>query len=394
MSVPSTPGASGSLLTDLRFIRASVQIVFVGVLLIVGAWLFNNGSQGLAKLNLDVDFGFLNQPSNVRIDEGLWVEPHAAADSFGHAFYIGIINTLRVVVLGLIGATLLGVVTGVARLSSNWIVRTIAMVYIEVAQNTPLLVQLVFIYTGVIFTLPPARQSIVLPGPSYLSVRGFAMPGLWPTDSTALWTAIVLAAAAVSYFLWRTRRKMQIETGKLTYGAEIAAGVLLVVWVVAYVILQPYTVSIPEIRGPRYAAGVGVVVTPEFTAILIGLVLYTGAYIAEIIRSGIQAVPNGQWEAARAQGFSYVQTLRLIVLPQALRVAIPPLTNQFLNLIKNSSLAGVVGYQDIFGVGKIGFESGQTIAVVVIVMVLYLTLDLITAFFMNILNQRVQFKTR
>jgi general L-amino acid transport system permease protein len=282
----------------------------------------------------------------------------------------------------------------VARLSSNWLVRSIATVYIEVMQNTPLLVQLVFIYTGVIFTLPPARQSIVLPGPSYLSVRGFAMPALWPTATTAAWTVVILAALAASLLIWRWGRKVRLETGRKTYATEVAVGLSLLVSVIAYALLQPYTVSLPEIRGPRYAPGVGVVVTPEFTAIVIGLVLYTGAYIAEIIRSGIQAVPNGQWEAARSQGFTYVQTLRLVVLPQALRVVVPPLTNQYLNLIKNSSLAGIVGYQDIFGVGKIGFESGQTITVVVIVMFLYLTLDLLTAFIMNIVNQRVQIKTR
>ncbi|MBX3083616.1 MAG: ABC transporter permease subunit [Anaerolineae bacterium] len=393
MSAPPTPSSS-SVLRDVRFIRAFVQIVFIVSMTLLVGWFVNNGRQGLNRLGIKVDFGFLNTPSNVQIDEGLSEAPHAASDTFAHAFVIGVINTLRVVVIGLILATIVGLIMGVARLSSNWLVRTLSTIYIEIAQNTPLLVQLVFIYSGVILTLPPARNSITLPGPLYLSVRGFATPALWPTDNTALWTLIMLVALVIGVVIWRQRTAIQIETGRPTYGFEIGVGLMLLIGVISAILLHPYLVSLPEIRGPRYAPGVGVVVSPEFFAITVGLVLYTGAYIAEIIRSGIQAVPNGQWEAARAQGFSYVQTLRFIVLPQAMRVAIPPLTNQYLNLIKNSSLAGIVGYQDIFGVGKIGFESGQTVPVVIIVMVLYLILDLFTAFLMNIINARVQFKTR
>lgn len=383
--------------TDIRQIRWLVQIAFIAGLAILLAILINNGRLGLQRAGLTPSFNFLNTPSNVQINEGLWTNPHVREDTYAHAFYIGLINTLRVIVIGLLLATLLGLVAGVARLSANWLIRTIATWYIEIMQNTPLLVQLVFLY-AVFLTLPPVREAIILPGPAYLSVRGLAMPGLFPGAATDEWTLVVAVATMVAAVIYRRQRKIQLDTGRRTFAAEIAAAIVIAAVVIGWLALQPYTVSLPERVPPerllRYNADKGIVLSPEFTAIIFGLVLYTGAFIAEVIRSGIQSIPNGQWEAARSQGFSYFQTLRLVILPQALRVAIPPLTNQYLNLIKNSSLAGVVGYADVFGVGKTGFESGQTIPVVIIVVTIYLTLDLITAFAMNILNSRVQFKTR
>ncbi|MBX3063131.1 MAG: ABC transporter permease subunit [Anaerolineae bacterium] len=394
MTAPTSSPASPKLsITDIRVIRTLIQLVFLIGMTLLFAVLINNGRIGLQRIGLTPSFDFLDNPSNMQISEGLVNNPHVAQDSFAHAFLIGVINTLRVVVIGLILTTIFGVLVGIARLSTNWLIRTLATIYIEIMQNTPLLVQLVFIY-AIFLSLPRAQESIVLPGPSYISVRGFAMPGLWPTDSTAVWTILVLVAGVIGFIIWRTRRRIQIETGKRTYAFELGAGLLLAAAILSWIILRPYAVSYPELLGPRYNPQVGVVVSIAFSSITLGLVLYTSAFVAEIIRSGIQSVPNGQWEAARSQGFGYFQTLRLIVLPQAFRVAIPPLTNQYLNLIKNSSLGAVVGYADIFGVGKIGFESGQTVPVVVIVIVLYLTLDLFTAFLMNLINQRAQFKVR
>ncbi len=307
---------------------------------------------------------------------------------------VGIVNTLRAVVVGLIGTTILGLIVGVARLSSNWLTRTLSLIFIEIMQNTPLLLQLIFLYAGVFLALPPARESIQLPGPSYLSVRGLATPALIPTTNITLWTVIVLGAVILGVTLYRRLRKQGLESGARTYAFEIGLLIPVITLLVATALFAPYTVSYPEIIGPRYAPGAGSVVSPEYVAIVVGLILYTGAYTAEVVRSGIQSVSQGQWEAARSQGFSYFQTLRLIILPQALRVMIPPLTNQYLNLIKNSSLAGVVGFADVFGVGKTALESGQTVPVVIIVMLIYLVMDLTTAFVMNILNQRVQIKAR
>jgi general L-amino acid transport system permease protein len=301
-----------------------------------------------------------------------------------------------VIGVGLILTTALGLIMGLARLSTNWLIRQIAVVYIEIMQNTPLLIQLFFLYSGVLLLLPPVRESIVLPGPTYLSIRGLAMPALWPTETTGMWTVIVTVAAVIGWAIWRQRRRIRIETGQITYAFEIGAGIIILTGVIAWFVLpvRPFNVSFPEIVGPRYVDTQGVVVSPEFAAIVAGLVLYTGAFVAEIVRAGIQSVPTGQWEAARAQGFTYGQLLRLIVLPQALRVMIPPLTNQYLNLIKNSSLGAAVGFSDLFGVSKTVLQSGQVVSVIAIVMLLYLSLDLITSFIMNVINGRFQLKAR
>jgi general L-amino acid transport system permease protein len=387
---------------DIRFLRIIGQIAFLVGLVVLFVWMFNNTQQGLRRANLSLGFEFLNQPSSFQIDEGLVPTPHTRQDTFAHAFGIGIVNTLRVVVVGLVLTTIVGLVMGIARLSTNWLIRQIAIVYIEIMQNTPLLLQLIFLYVGVILLLPPVRESVTLPGPIYMSVRGMAMPALWSSETTLPWLVIVLVGLAVALWIWWRNRRIQLETGRLMHGFEIGLatflGIAVIAWGVISALLNqpaPLIVSLPQIVGPRYVDTQGIVVSPEFAAIVAGLVLYTGAFIAEIVRAGIQAVPKGQWEAARAQGFSYFQILRLIILPQALRVMIPPLTNQYINLIKNSSLGAIVGYSDIFGISKtIQLQSGQAVQVVTIVMAIYLLLDLLASLVMNQLNARFQYKVR
>lgn len=383
------------LLRDIRFLQAVGQIVFLIGMVLLFAWLIGNGREGLRRAGLLPGFSFLSQPSSFQIDEGLTAQPHTRSDSFAHAFALGLLNTLRVVSVGLILASLLGLAVGVGRLSSNWLIRQITRIYIEIFQNTPLLVQLIFLYSGVFLTLPSVREAVVLPGPIYLSVRGVALPALVSSESTPFWWGLMFTALVAGLVLWRARRRQQLDNGKPTYGAEL--GVLLVIGagLIGVLVLHPYTVSLPATVGPRYVSDVGAVVSPEYVALVIGLVLYTSAFIGEIVRSGIQSVPPGQWEAARAQGFSGGQTLRLIILPQALRVMFPPLTNQYLNLLKNSSLGAAIGYADVFGIGRtIQLQSGESIPVTLIIMLLYLSLSLLTSFVMNTLNARFQLKTR
>ncbi len=381
-----------AFLRDLRVLRVIGQLAFVVVVVVIAAILINNTYRGLARTGQLPSFSFLSGSSRVQIDEG--PIPHTQDDTYLNAFVVGVVNTLRAAVAGLILATSLGLITGIARLSSNWLVRSIAIVYIEIMQNTPLLVQLIFLYSGVFLTMPSAREAIVLPGPSYLSNRGLATPALLSTQNTALWWLLVLAAALVGWILWRKRRRVQIETGRRMYGAEVGIGIVLTVAVIAWIVLSPFTVSYPRVIGTRYASGEGTVVSDYFAATVLGLVLYTSAFIGEVVRSGIQAIPHGQWEAARAQGLGYFQILRLVVLPQALRVMIPPLTNQYLNLIKNSSLGAAVGFQELFAVSKTIMESGQVIPVIFIVMTIYLTLNLIVSFVMNVANKRFEIKAR
>jgi general L-amino acid transport system permease protein len=307
---------------------------------------------------------------------------------------IATLNTLRVIAAGLFFATLLGLFVGIARLSTNWLVRNLALSYVEVMQNTPLLLQLFFLYSGVVLTLPPARRAIELPGPSFLSVRGLATPSLVPAANAGLWVFFMALALVAGITLWRRLRKIRIDTGRITYAAETGLAIILGVGVLAWMALSPFTISLPRLQGSGYARGEGAVLSPEFFAITLGLVLYTGAFISEVVRSGIQSVPSGQWEAARSQGFGYGQILRLIVLPQALRVMIPPLTNQYLNLAKNSSLSAAVGFADLYAVAQTMQQSVPVIPVVIIIMTTYLVINLILAFLMNMLNARVQLRTR
>lgn len=386
--------SSLAFLRDVRFLRSLVQVIVLIVVVGLAIWLINNTSEGLARARIPTDFSFLTQPSGFQIDEGLVDQPHKRTDSYANAFGVALINTLRAVILSLILATLLGLFVGIARLSTNFLLRSLALAYIEIFQNTPLLLQLFFIFTGVLLTLPRATEPIVLPGPSYLSSSGLATPNLVATETTLWWLLLTIVGIGVGITLWQRLRTIRLETGRTTYAAEIGLGVIVSVTVIAWLVLQPFTVDFPELGRFGYVRGKGAVISANFLAIVLGLVLYTGAFIAEIVRSGIQAVPIGQWEAARSQGFTYGQILRLIVIPQALRVMIPPLTNQYLNLAKNSSLGAAVGFAEVFGVARTMAQSVSVVPIMVIVMGIYLALSLITSAIMNVLNARFQIKTR
>ncbi|MCC6975730.1 MAG: ABC transporter permease subunit [Anaerolineae bacterium] len=383
---------------DLRMIRVMGQFLFVGAVILILGWLLNNMRIGLGDAGISISYGFLSNASGFQINLGL-NELHSRTDTYANAFWIGFLNTMRVIIMGLVLSTVLGLVVGIARLSSNWLLRNLALVFIEIIQNTPLLVQLIFVYAGILPSLPGIRNAAELPGPSYLSVKGLAIPALNPTDSSTIWYLLALGGIVGGYMIWRARRKMRLDTGKVTYAAEIGLvimfGVGAFTWLVMSLIgSSPFMVSLPRIQGFNYASGEGAIIPPELVAIIIGLTLYTGAFIAEVVRSGIQSVPHGQWEAARAQGFSYFQTLRLIVLPQALRVMIPPLTNQYLNLAKNSSLGTACGYAELFFVARTMSESVPVVPVILFVMVTYLLISLAIAGIMNVLNSRFQLKTR
>jgi general L-amino acid transport system permease protein len=269
-------------------------------------------------------------------------------------------------------------------------------------------VQLIFIYSGIFLRLPDLAD-IVASAPAdaknfvnafWISNKGFALPALWPTAGITAWTVAVVIGLVVAVTLYRRRRRKMIDMGQLTYPLEAAALTLIGVVVLATLIFGPYTISQPEVirrsaRIVRFDSNTGVIVSPEYVALALGLILYTAAFIAEVVRAGIQSVPNGQWEAARAVGLTGGQALRLVILPQALRVMFPPLTNLYSALLKNSALGAYIGFSDLFGVGRtIQLQSGQSIPVTVIVMAIYLILTLLISFLMNQLNARFQFKTR
>ncbi len=303
-----------SLLRDRRVWRLGLQIVFLVTVIALIAYLGGNLNRNLQQKGIQFGFGFLGSQASFDIAESLI--PFKSSDSYAYALVIGLLNTLQVSVVGIVLATIVGIIGGIARLSDNWLVGQLALVYVEAFRNTPLLLQLFFWYFAIFFNLPPIENPTQFAGILSLSKAGISLPG-------------------------------------------------------------------------------GVNLSAEFSALLFGLAFSTAAFIAEIVRGGIQAVPKGQWEASKSLGFKPLPALRLVIFPQALRIIIPPLTGQYLNLVKNSSLAVAVGYRDIYSISAtMENQTGRAVEAMVLIMVVYLTLSLAIALLTNWYNQRVQLVER
>jgi len=380
---------------DQRVLAVIAQAVTVLVVLAFVTWLYTNMLRGLAQQNLNTSFEFLGQRSGFEVSEGsVFGRAYSSDSTYLEAFGLGLFNTARIAVTGIILATLLGLVAGIGRLSSNWLVNRIALTYVEVIRNTPLLVQLVFWYFAVILQLPNVRQAVKLGPDVYLSQQGLALP--WPLAGAAFssylpWLAVGVAAGITAWsYLARARRRSGIPNpagwvALLAFLLPAALGLL----------ATPGAVEVTRPVMGTFRLSGGANLSPEFTALLVALVVYTGAFIAEIVRAGIQAVHKGQWEAARSLGLAYGETLQLVVLPQALRVIVPPLGNQFLNLTKNSSLAVAVGYPDLFNVANTaGNQSGNSVQTFALILVTYLMLSLLLAAGTNVLNRGARLRTR
>ena len=382
---------------DVRVLRVMAQIVFVIVVLAIGVWLLGNYKSWLSERNLTFSFRFLRLEASFDLAEGI---PFKSTDSYARAFLVGVVNTVRVASVGIIFATLLGLVTGVARLSHNWLVSRIASVYIELIRNTPLLVQLFFLYFAVIIKLPQLKKqdeitAITLPGPTYLSNRGLAMPWPRPSESFGSWWPFLIAALVVAVVLLVLRARGVQRTGRPSFNFLWVVLAFFAIPAIGWLAVSgnPLVLDVPVIEGLR-AKG-GTILSPEYVALTVGLVIYTGAFIAEVVRAGILAVSKGQTEAARAQGFTEMQILRLIVLPQALRVIIPPLISQYLNLTKNSSLAIGIGFLDLYAVSNTMLnQSGRVVEVFLMIMAAYLSMSLSISLIMNIVNRRIQIVER
>lgn len=386
-SEPSGPSLSAML--NRREIREAVYQVIIVVALVALFWMIiSNTIHNLQKQNIASGFGFWDQIAGFDISQTLI--DYSSRSSYGRAFWVGLLNTLVVSLIGIVFATIVGFTMGIARLSSNWLIARIGTIYVETARNIPLLLQLFIWYFAVLKNLPAPRNSVVIPGGSFLNVRGLflPMPLYAPGIEWVGLTAAIGVIASIAIYIWARRR--QALTGQrfpvllTTLGLIVAVPLL-----VAALLGFPMTFEYPQLRGFNFQGGL--VVTPEFMALLIGLVFYTGAFIAEIVRAGIQGVSSGQKEAARALGLSTGQMLRLVVIPQAMRIIIPPLTSQFLNLTKNSSLAVAIGYPDLVSVftGTVLNQTGQAIEVIFITMLVYLTFSLTTSLFMNWFNARM-----
>jgi general L-amino acid transport system permease protein len=383
--------AIGAVLRDTRFLQALAQAVFVLLVLVLARWLIGNLLDNLAARGLDLSFGFMSRTSGFVVGEGI---PSQRTDPFYYQYVVGLVNTLRVVGLGLLLATIVGILAGVAMLSPNWLLRSLVQAYVEIMRNTPLLVQLFFLYFGIILALPSLENRITL-GPIILSNRGFFMPRPVPHVGFPAWAIVSGVAMVAGIYVYRRQLQIRVKTGRETrpalWGALLIVGVPLLAWFALPG--QPLQLEAPELQGLRMTGGMRL--TPEFAGILFGLVFYTAAFIADIVRSGILAVTHGQREAALALGLTPTQTLRLIILPQALRVIIPPMTNQYLNLAKNSSLAIGVAFPDLYSVSQTIFnQSGQAVQVIAMMMGTYLIMSLIISGVMNAVNARLRIVER
>ncbi len=385
---------------DERFLQILAQVLFLVGVAIVAAWLLSNYGAQLEEKNLRFSFDFLRQEASFDLSEGL---PFSATDLYLRAFVVGLVNTLRVAILGIFLATLVGLVVGVARLSGNWLISKLAGVYVEIFRNTPLLVQLFFWYFAVILKLPKLGSqdevtALTLPGPIYLSNRGVALPWFRQSATFAPWIPYLVAGAAVAVALWFLRRRGIQQTGRpsLSFMWLVVAfvGIAIVGWLI--IPGHPLYVDQPVLTGQKVLRiEGGSFLSPEYAALLFGLVVYTGAFIAEVVRAGIMAVPYGQTEAARSQGFGEMQILRLIVLPQALRIIIPPLISQYLNLTKNSSLAIGIAFLDVYAVSNTMLnQSGRVLEVFLMLMAFYLSTSLSISAIMNAVNRRMQIVER
>jgi general L-amino acid transport system permease protein len=392
-----------ALLRDERVLAVLVQLAFAAAALGLIALGAHHVLEEMRASNLAPGIDFLNRTAGFGLAEG---PAYESTDTYARAFVVGLVNTLRVSIAGIVLATGLGLVAALARLSGNPIASRLATAYIDIFRNTPLLVQLIFWYRGVVLQLPAFRDGIVLlrrevetdavSATVFLSQRGLALP--WPESgqSTGLWLAACAAGLVVAVAIKRWRDRVQERTGQPSRGILLGALIVAAVAAVAWLAVpggKPLTVSFPE--QARFGYTGGYVLTPEFAALLIGLTTYTGAFIAEVIRSGIQSVSKGQREAAQAVGLRGTQVLRLVVLPQALRVIVPPLTSQYLNLAKNSSLGFYIGYPDLFNVSNtIGNQTGQFVVVTAMAMSVYLAISLATSLLMNLYNRKIKLVER
>ncbi|MBW2427378.1 MAG: amino acid ABC transporter permease [Deltaproteobacteria bacterium] len=362
----------------------------VGILLMVGLlgyYLISNTTANLQRQAIATGFGFLGKEASFEIGESLI--SYSAADRYVRALLVGVLNTLLVSFIGIVLTTILGTFIGIARLSTNWLVSKLAAIYIEVFQDIPVLLQLFFWYAFFYEMLPSPRQAMNPLGGVFLCNRGlvFAVPEAHPAH---MYMAIAFLTGCLGiYFLKRWARKRQAKTGMAfpVFGLSVAILILLplVAWVAGG---TPTAMSVPELKGFNFQGGLNV--SPEFSALLLGLVLYTAAFVAEAVRAGIQSVSKGQREAAMSIGLRPHRVLQLVVLPQALRVIIPPLTSQMLSLTKNSSLAVAIGYPDFVSVAGTAInQTGQAIEGVAMIMLVYLFFSLSTSAFMNWYNKKI-----
>ncbi|MBR0824316.1 ABC transporter permease subunit [Bradyrhizobium manausense] len=362
------------------------QVLVVGIAVAIIAFLWSNTVTNLSARRITTGFAFLGREAGMPIADSLL--SYSPQNTYLWAFVVGVTNTLRVAVIGIVLATILGTIVGISRLSANWLLSRIAAVYVEVLRDIPLLLQLLFWYV-LMQALPAARAAWRPIEGVFLSNRGLILPSI-PVGEGQLWVLGTAAVGCVAFYLVRRYLiAQQMRDGRPRPAWPYGVGfIVLLPGLVSWALGVSWSVAWPELRGFNFVGGM--TLAPEYFALLIALVTYTSAFIAEIVRSGIQAVPRGQWDAANALGLKRSFMLRQIILPQALRVIVPPMTSQYLNLTKNSSLAVAIGYQDVVSIANTTLnQTGQAIEAIALIMAVFLTISLGISFFMNWYNARI-----
>lgn len=382
-----------ALWSNPRIRSAVAQALVLGLVVAVLAWLAHNVATNLERQGIASGFGFFGRVAGFDIIQHLI--PYDEQSTYGRAFVVALLNTLLVSALGVLGATVLGFLVGVARLSPNWLVSRLALVYVEALRNVPLLLQLFFWYFAVLRNLPSARESLSAFDLVFLNIRGLYVPRPQLAAGAELWLGLCAAtfACAAALLVWGRRRKLR--TGHEARAGRVALALVVLLPVALYYATgKPLSWELPVLSGFNFSGGLSLL--PELVALVVALTTYTAAFIAEIVRAGILAVPRGQLEAALALGLTRSQALRLVVVPQAMRVIVPPLTSQYLNLTKNSSLAAAIAYPDLVLVfaGTVLMQTGQAVEVIAITMGVYLFLSLAISLAMNLYNRRVALVSR
>lgn len=372
---------------NTRVIKILGQVLVLAIVSIAIAYLASNLIANFRRLNLTLGFDFLSRSASF----GIANPPieYRATDPYIRALLVGLINSLRVMFFGIIMAVVLGISVGIGRLSNNWLVRKLAGIYVEILRNTPLLLQLFFWYFAVFLRLPKIEQPLIVGDSIFLTNRGLDVPWFVPTSATWLSLTAIIGCILLAIAAWN-QRNQAIERGEgtrfwLWSSMSAIAIVMLLVFGMEW--------SVPQLQNNSILGGLNL--SPEFATLLIGLGIYTSAFIAEVVRAGIESVSEGQWEAAKALGLKPSAMMQLVIFPQALRVMIPPLTSEFLNLAKNTSLAIAIGYSDIYAIGStISNQTGKSLEILAIIMAVYLTISLIVSWVMNRLNASVQLQER
>src|SRR5262252_2946631 len=372
---------------DPRVRGIVLQVLFVAVIAAFFALLAHNTLINLRRQNIASGFGFLDREAAFGIGESLIA--YTPADTYGRAFVVGLSNTLYVAALGIVLATIVGTLMGLTRLSGNWLVARLAQIYVEAFRNIPLLLQLLFWWALLRGAAPGPREDWQVLPDVFVSNRGIVFPV--PRENPAFqWMGLAFViGAAAAYFVHRWARARQAQTGRQFPAGWVGLGLILGMPLLVFIGFgAPLSLDVPALKGFNFAGGH--TVSPEFGALLLGLVIYTGSFIAEIVRAGILAVSWGQSEAAMALGLKPMQRMRLIVLPQALRVIVPPMTSEYLSITKNSSLAVIIGYPDLVSIANTTInQTGQAVEGIAMIMAVYLAISLLISLMMNLYNRAV-----